>query len=87
MGVEGAYASHGDYCMSMKIRTDTQLKDALVRAVQRARTEKELSSMVANVILGDVDSILIKVWSYLGDMGLVASQLKRIRAAVKKRIL
>jgi len=71
----------------MRIRTDTQLRDALVQAVQRAKTEKELSSMVANVILGDVDSILINVWSYLEDMGLVASQMKRIRSAVKKRIL
>lgn len=71
----------------MSMRTNYEFRRALARAVQNARTEKELSSNVANVMLGEIDDILVRAWSHLGDMGLVASQFKRIRSAVKKRIL
>ena len=71
----------------MSMRTNYEFRRALARAVQRARTEKELSNMIANVILGDIDDILIRAWSHLGDMGLIDSQFKMIRSVVKKRIL
>lgn len=71
----------------MSMRTNYEFKKALARAVQNARTEKELSSMVANVILGDIDDVTRRAWSHLSDMGLVDSQFKRIRSAVKKRVL
>jgi len=71
----------------MSMRTNYEFRRALGRAVQNARTEKELSSNVANVMLGEIDDILVGAWSHLGDMGLVASQFKRIRSAVKRRIL
>jgi len=84
VGIEWAYKSDGDNHMSM--RTNYEFRRALARAVQNSNTEKELSIKIANVMLGEIDDILVRAWSHLGDMGLVASQFKRIRSAVRKRI-
>lgn len=72
--------------MSMKIRTDAQLKAAFIRVMHSANSAEEIKKGMVNVILGDIDAVMINSMAYLKDMGMINSQLIVIRRLVKKRL-
>jgi hypothetical protein len=84
VGITRAYKVDGDYCM-MRIRTDAQLRSALARAMQK-HERKDAYSMIANIMLADMDSIIINTWSHLSDMGLSKVEMEKIRKVVKRRL-
>ena len=70
----------------MRIRTDSQFKDALLIALSRSENRTEAYRRISYVILGDIDSVLVNAWSHLGDMGLTKAEITKIRSLVKKRL-
>lgn len=61
-------------------------KRSLARSTYGARSAKEAHTIIVNRMLNELDGVLVKYWSALGDMGVSAAEFKKIRAQVKKRL-
>lgn len=71
---------------SATIRTVEQLKFAFHSAIGKAHTKEDLVSLAANVVLGDMDSVISNSWSALSDMGMSKAQFAKVKRQVKKRL-
>lgn len=69
----------------MRIRTQQELKDALLIGLSRSDSRTEAYRRIANVIIGDIDAVWGNARSYLGDMGLSKADIDKIRSIIKKR--
>ena len=81
MGVERSYASDGDNYMS-----ENTLKRSLAKGIYGAKSEAEATRVIIHRMLNELDGVLVKYWSALGDMGVSAGEFKKIRAQIKKRL-
>ena len=66
--------------------SENAFKQSLARSTYKARTSAEAQSIVVRRMLNDLDAVLVKYWSALGDMGVEAAEFKRIRSIIKKRL-
>jgi hypothetical protein len=66
--------------------SENTFKRSLARSTYKAKSESEAKAIIVRRMLNDLDGVLIKYWSALGDMGMSAVEFKKLRAQIKKRL-
>lgn len=67
---------------------DKNYRNRLYNALEsnKNRSNKQIHTAIANVILTNVDEQIVHAWYHLSDMGLYKDEFLKIRAIVKRRL-